>query len=508
MSKNSIDKDIPLGSPITDAVRNLREQHKQQAEVLLNAYHNGDPYAIEQFKRRVSGAELTNFEPTLLQARMLVSSNSLKVKKLSLEKLKKNAKDLLKALKIGDSNAIKRLAIHHSKLPSDIKLADAQLIIARENGFESWAKAKHHISQLYEAEQRINHPTALDSDLKTLHIRCGNDIKNALETCGFTGEFLEVSNPFPIGPVPHFFPVEHFIRVRSDFLRKQFSDGVPQERIENVGAELHNEETTLASLPGRYKRVVLWFEHDSFDQLCKAYVLAHLALHNLKDVVVECVQIDAFPGLQKFIGIGQIVAQEPEAIFLLWPQRKPVSDALLASGKKCWEAFTSNDPTQLWHLMQKTNFVCEIMRNAIHRTLQELPWVTNGLSLTEYLSLEILANEGPMRPGAIFNLLMTESDPLPYLGDLMLVSILRPLWEARKPAIEVIEHYPDEHPMRQTMLGITELGKALLEGERHWLKINKDDPTIERHVGGVTIKAGKSNWYWHPVEQKPVWIDA
>jgi len=73
----------------------------------------------------------------------------------NLEQYKKQAKDLLKAYKSNDSEAIRRIKNNHprlDKLPgaeiphSKLGLADAQLVIARENGFPSWIKFKEFLS--------------------------------------------------------------------------------------------------------------------------------------------------------------------------------------------------------------------------------------------------------------------------------------------------------------------------------------------------------------------------
>lgn len=69
----------------------------------------------------------------------------------SLEQQKKRAKELLKALRAGDAEARERVRRH---LPDKqrITLADAQFAIAREYGFESWAKLKTHIERAGVAE--------------------------------------------------------------------------------------------------------------------------------------------------------------------------------------------------------------------------------------------------------------------------------------------------------------------------------------------------------------------
>jgi len=68
----------------------------------------------------------------------------------SLEQLRKQAKELLKGYRAGDPSAVARFHSHHPRGISDerLSLADAQLVLAREYGFPSWAKLKHHVESL------------------------------------------------------------------------------------------------------------------------------------------------------------------------------------------------------------------------------------------------------------------------------------------------------------------------------------------------------------------------
>ena len=63
----------------------------------------------------------------------------------SLEQLKKRAKELLRAIRAANPAAVARLRGHLSRDAADATLADAQLVIAREQGFGSWARLKRHI---------------------------------------------------------------------------------------------------------------------------------------------------------------------------------------------------------------------------------------------------------------------------------------------------------------------------------------------------------------------------
>jgi ankyrin repeat protein len=75
----------------------------------------------------------------------------------NLDQQKKQAKDLLHAHAQAEPTALDRIARHHPRLhnqPLDairvarFQLADAQLVIAREHGFESWPKFAKHIKTL------------------------------------------------------------------------------------------------------------------------------------------------------------------------------------------------------------------------------------------------------------------------------------------------------------------------------------------------------------------------
>ena len=62
---------------------------------------------------------------------------------VDLEQLRRRAKDLLRAAKGGDANALSRIGAVSDRLI----LAAAQLTLAREFGFESWAKLKLEVER-------------------------------------------------------------------------------------------------------------------------------------------------------------------------------------------------------------------------------------------------------------------------------------------------------------------------------------------------------------------------
>src|ERR1700675_4090238 len=74
----------------------------------------------------------------------------------NLDHLKYQAKDLMQDHAVHDSGAAQRLREFHPRFrrstdaeifKAQLKLSDAQLAIARESGFQSWARLKRHIEK-------------------------------------------------------------------------------------------------------------------------------------------------------------------------------------------------------------------------------------------------------------------------------------------------------------------------------------------------------------------------
>lgn len=97
--------------------------------------------------------------------------------KLSIEVYKKQAKALLASFRNKDPQAIHRVLILHPDyhdIPIDriiwarFQLADAQLIIAREYGFPSWARFKQEIEKQIEAKNDIS--ITIEQDKRSLNL--------------------------------------------------------------------------------------------------------------------------------------------------------------------------------------------------------------------------------------------------------------------------------------------------------------------------------------------------
>ncbi|HEX3603595.1 MAG TPA: hypothetical protein VHU43_05845, partial [Steroidobacteraceae bacterium] len=177
--------------------------------------------------------------------------------RLNFEQQQKRAKELLKGARAGDPAATARFK---STPP---KLAEAQFLIARELRFNSWATLKRHIAGMI-LEREAMSASALDSDLRTLHIRCGSDLKMPLQEAGFCGDFYEHNYPYLIGPVRE---GTDCLAQRARFLEGIYRDSSgPPPAYQSMLEGLEHDERLLHD-SADYERVAIWSEGDCYDQL-------------------------------------------------------------------------------------------------------------------------------------------------------------------------------------------------------------------------------------------------
>jgi hypothetical protein len=407
--------------------------------------------------------------------------------RLNLEQQRKRAKELLSALRTGEADAARRFHLLHPRAGSlDLtqlaKLSEAQLVIARQLGLPSWPKLKAHIEAMDRARERIarNEPGA-DRDIPTLHVRCGSDIGPVLKSAGFVGDFLEYSDPLCQGPV---LDEAGWLDRRADFLADAYSGWTGQTR-QQIAEKLGAAEERLQSAAARYRRIVLWFEHDTYDQLILARCLAQFA--ETPPAQLELISPAHYPGSTRFIGLGQL---PPEALWLLWNEREQVSAGSMRAGHTVWTLLRSPDPRPLSEMAAVGIPALPQLARAIRRHCQELSWTSDGLSLTERLILQFLS-ERPRTVNETFYHLMLEREPLPWLGDLMFRFVVENMKGAKQPVFTAAFDGIDRSWPKER-LTITELGLAILARRVDWLSLH---PPV-RWVGGVSIPSAAPCWRW------------
>lgn len=399
---------------------------------------------------------------------------------LDLPALRKRAKRLLSALKNHQADDA-REQLRTLGLPGpDYRLADTQWLVAREAGFASWPRLKAHADAVAFAAR---HPGfAADDEAAVQHWRCGNDIAHSLRTAGFAGAFQMFDDPMVMGPVPAL-PEQPYWQVRGAYVQQAFNLDAAE-----VAARQTAQQAALAGLNSD-SQLVLWCEADAYDQLFLIRVLASLPCLPRR---LELIEIDQVPGIERFIGIGQLA---PDLLAWLWPQRRALGEDALALARQAWAAYTAADPQAWADLAGRQHPALPLLGRALARQLQELPGANDGLSLTECLLLRVLASRGELPAGRVFGQLMMQDDPLPYLGDMMFRVLLQPLIHAPQPLLlEGAGEAWAQRPLR-----LTALAEQVLAGKQHWL----DHSPAQRWVGGVLVDAADRPWVVS--EQGQVW---
>ena len=261
-------------------------------------------------------------------------------------------------------------------------------------------------------------------------------------------------------------------------------------RFEDIKAQLAAWDRAILD-GARTGSVVLWFEHDLFDQLQLIRTLdvigrpERAALHSKASLIC----IDRFPGVERFVGLGQLAAEQ---LATLVGTERPVTPEQYALASRAWKAFRSSDPRALFDLTValEGDTTLEFLRDALLRFFAEYPSASNGLSQTAQLALDVLA-EDPMAGGALFAAAQSR-EARPFLGDTIFFEILRTLASARVPLVS-LSSSAQEVDLQSCLVAITDAGRAVAAGRSDHVALNG----IDLWRGGVHLAgADSSPWRW------------
>ena len=197
-----------------------------------------------------------------------------------------------------------------------------------------------------------------------LHITNGDSVTSTFRQVKLPGSYIAWRDVLHDGPVPQTETLEELSDVRARAL-SDFGAG----EYEQVRAGFASRDRALRDFR-KHQDVVLWFEHDLFDQLQLLQLLDWFSQQDLDGINFDMVQIASSPGIVPFHGLGQLSGTQLAKLF---PMRKRVTHAQTALASRAWQAFCSNDPTALLEFGKTTHpelpFLCE----AIVRFLEEYP---------------------------------------------------------------------------------------------------------------------------------------
>jgi hypothetical protein len=317
---------------------------------------------------------------------------------------------------------------------------------------------------------------------RTLHILNGDAVREKLERSVVPGTLAVYADVLHEGPVPAGLSREQMLETRAAFIASEdWGEG-----YDEVLATLTAWDERARAFAD-YDEVVLWLEADLFDQLLLVRHLDMFAAADLGPSRLSMICIGEFPGVERFVGLGQLDADQ---LASLVGARARVTPDQLALGRAAWRAFTAPDPGALEQLTIEDTSALPFLSAALTRLLEEYPSTENGLGRTEQQVATLLA-AGPRAPADLFGATYALEER-PFMGDVTFWSRVRALATARHPlvTIRVDEERPGRLPHGEVRLADT--GREVVEGRADWVDLNG----VDRWIGGVRLDGPRAEWRW------------
>jgi hypothetical protein len=313
-----------------------------------------------------------------------------------------------------------------------------------------------------------------------LHITNGDAVARKLREARLPGDVSVSADVLYEGPCPTTADVTEFREARARYLADAGYASYDEalETLVRWDAALHAARAE--------DEVVLWFEHDLFDQLQLLRLLAWFARYGVGGASLSLLCIGAYPGVSRFNGLGQLSVTQLAGLF---PNRRPVTAAERDRATDAWQRFGAETPVPFAALLDEDTSALPYLAAAVRRQLEELPSARNGLSRTEHQALAALAAGAPDMLAAFRS--TQEMEERVFMTDLSFAHVVRTLAEAGLPLVEL--HPPGEHgAFARQAVALTPLGRQVLAGHIDHARLNG----VDRWIGGVHLRGRNPGWRW------------
>jgi hypothetical protein len=307
---------------------------------------------------------------------------------------------------------------------------------------------------------------------RRLHVTNGDSAAGTLRLSGIAGEVSITADPLHEGSAPGGLPPERWRKVRARHLAEGGYDD-----YDSVLATLTRWDRALEDARS-YDEVVLWFEHDLFDQLLLIRSLDLLAGLDLGGTALSLVQSGEY--------LGYLTPQEMAALL---PERRPVGDDQKRLAREAWRAFRAPDPRRIEGVLAGDTSPLPYLEGALLRHLEEFPEVADGLSRSERQILRAL-DSGAAAFEEVFRATQGMEERI-YMGDSSFHRILRELATSPRPLVR-LDPPGASGSLRVLRISLTPTGREVLAGQDDWVRIRG----IDRWLGGVHLQGPEAAWRW------------
>jgi hypothetical protein len=276
------------------------------------------------------------------------------------------------------------------------------------------------------------------------------------------------------GPVPGRLGFAQLREVRARFLAER-SWGDPDRILADMAAR-----DGALDAAGDCAELVLWFEHDLYDQLQLLQILHRLATQGPDPgrLTLACEP--------EYLGM-----LSTDRIRALHARRDAVTREQVALAMAAWAAFTAPESQRLVRLLEGDTAALPFLGAALRRHLEEFPSERTGLSRSEQQALEALAH-GAASVGEAFRRSHHEREDAVFLGDTVFAWYLERMSDVPVPLVRFATgdtvHGPGAAEDRTAYWGralaLTDAGRAVLAGEENAIALNG----LDRWLGGVPLE--------------------
>jgi hypothetical protein len=275
-----------------------------------------------------------------------------------------------------------------------------------------------------------------------------------LKKAGMFGTHVAWRDALNDGPVPGGLSLEETSALRARYQAER-GYGNPIKLIHEF--ERRDEQIRHAA---EFDEIVMWFEHDLYDQLQVLQTLTALEELDLEPGRVSVVQSDHY-----------LSGMTVDEIVPLFAKRRTATPAIFKSARRSWVRFTSSSPSDLFAAAGEDAIGLPYLRAALQRLCEEYPWKRDGLSRSQRQALYAVA-QGPGRAEELFARTQAREEAY-FLSERVFEKMLEDLATGDSALIEEEEG----------ILVPTVLGRRVLAGDGDWL----DRRSIDRWIGGVRL---------------------
>jgi hypothetical protein len=313
-----------------------------------------------------------------------------------------------------------------------------------------------------------------------LHITNGDSAAAVMRQAAIAGEILPWRDVLHEGPVPEGLSLPELSKVRAQFIAD-----CGWAALDEVSRGFAERDSALSNFRG-HEEVVLWFEHDLYDQLQLLQLLDWFSAQDPGRTTLSLICIDEYLG-----------TLTPERMAALPAEKIAVGTRHLQLAKRAWSAFRAPEPAAWAALLREDTSALPFLAGAVLRHLQQYPSLENGLDRTEREILRAVRS-GKHGPGRIFAAAQQAEERM-FMGDSTFWISLNGLCDSEAPLLETASGRPFAFPLGAAPspgflaqeIHLTAAGGKVLAGELDWLDLH----ALDKWLGGVHLTAG-NEWRW------------